>query len=850
MNLKTLKYLLFGKMKPFQMTEKPIDIKSEENEVLKSISEIMDINPGEATYKINQLGFLSEYVDYLKVFHQTGKGDLSSVYDDIDIDEAIVTKDLFLNYKVGIIADTFLYRALEGSCHLKYINHNGQDDDYDFVIIASTWKGIDGYWEGNTNINSEKYEELTYFIRSLKKRNIPVIFFNKEDPVNFDVFKMHAKEVGTVITTEVSYKEKYRQLIGNDQVYHTHFPINPSIHNPINKSHDTNQSVVFAGSWVQKYQERINDTRTLFDGVIRSDYDLTIFDRNLWLDQTKYQFPSNYIKYIAAPLTHEQTMKMHKLHPNAINLNTIKYSSSMCANRVFELQAMGNFLISNYNTFVNMAFPQVQMIFNENDVQPTLELDALLLDRAKSSSIQNMMLNFNHFKWLRNIAIILGFTAKDFKEPTITVIKEPTDIDIETIVARQSYDNIIISEPGEQITTPYYTYFSSQHEYESDYLKNMVAATMYADVEFITNSDIHDEFVNAYSSKYLTLFKTGITNYRKGYTLGKTYIDNHPLEHNLKTPELSIIVPVHNNGSHLEHKCLRSIIKNKDFERFEVILVDDGSSDKTTIEILKFFDRRYPNIQLIHLDEASGSASTPRNIGIQNAKSDYITFLDPDNEWVGDGINQLLHRIKSNAQIDMVIGNMLKVDNEKTQEHNYYHYFTNYAQSEVTNSTQELLRQTKLKTASIQALIVKKSLITSNNIRMVPGALGQDSLFFLEIMHNANHVEVIDTMIHVYYAAVLTSMTNTISKSFFEKYILIEKEKISFLKKNNYLDVYMNHRFNYYMKNWYIKRIRNSNVVDQPVIEEFLKLYSLYEGIKRPVDKALENEIKNLKSEV
>ncbi|MBH9582194.1 hypothetical protein, partial [Staphylococcus felis] len=75
------------------------------------------------------------------------------------------------------------------------------NDNYDFVIIASTWRWIDGYLEGIKNSNSSKFKEFKSLVHHLKSKKIHVIFFNKEDPVNFDVFKENAKEVDHVITT-------------------------------------------------------------------------------------------------------------------------------------------------------------------------------------------------------------------------------------------------------------------------------------------------------------------------------------------------------------------------------------------------------------------------------------------------------------------------------------------------------------------------------------------------------------------------------------------------------------------------------------------------------------------------
>lgn len=850
MNFKDLKYILFGKIKPFQMTEEQIEINPEELAKLKNLSELIDSNPGQVSYEINDLRFLSEYVDYLKQFHQFGKGDLSKLYKHQSMHDAITREDLFQNYKVGIIADTFLYNALEGSCHLKYIGQEGQNENYDFVIIASTWRGIDGYWEGITNSNSSKFKEFKNLVHHLKSKKIPVIFFNKEDPVNFDVFKEHAKEVDHVITTEVDFIEQYHH-IGISKVHHLKFPINPKIHHPIDGLYFKNNSgIIFAGSWIEKYRERNKDATILLDGVIESDYDLTIFDRNLWLNQSKYQFPAKYLNYIAAPLSHKTTMKMHKIHPIALNLNTIKYSKSMCANRVFELQAMGNFLFSNYNTFVNMTMPQVQMIFHSKDIEQTLKIDDILIERATASSIRSMMLKFNHYQWLVKVTNFLGLAEDIEYQPTITVIIEEHDQKALQQLKIQNYHHYIIKRPNQKVETEYYTYFSSQHSYESEYLENMVAATIYANADFITNSKVYHQYVNDYDSKNVTLFKNNKTTYEHGYSLGLTYLDNEIISRAFKTPKLSVVIPVHNNGRHLEHKCLRSIIRNKDFEQFEIVLVNDGSTDKETINILNFFNKMYSNIKLINLDTASGSASTPRNVGVKKAKSDLITFLDPDNEWIGEGINELYEKIATNQQIDIIIGNMLKVDNHRTKTHHYYSHFVGATNATFTKDTHTLLKNTKLKTASIQALIVRKSLILKNQIEMVPGALGQDSLFFLEIMNKAKYVEVLNTTVHIYYAAVSNSMTNSITTSFFDKYMLIEKERIKFLKKYGYLDIYMRFRFNYYMKNWYLSRMGKENRNNKEIILKFLEIWSLYDGISRPVDNSLKLEIEKLKSEV
>lgn len=90
-------------------------------------------------------------------------------------------------------------------------------------------------------------------------------------------------------------------------------------------------------------------------------------------------------------------------------------------------------------------------------------------------------------------------------------------------------------------------------------------------------------------------------------------------------PVLSVIIPVYNCENYLE-KCLESII-NQTFKEIEIILIDDGSTDKS-YEIMKKYSDKDKRITII-TRENSGPAAT-RNYGINIAKGRYIGFVDSD----------------------------------------------------------------------------------------------------------------------------------------------------------------------------------------------------------------------------
>ena len=90
---------------------------------------------------------------------------------------------------------------------------------------------------------------------------------------------------------------------------------------------------------------------------------------------------------------------------------------------------------------------------------------------------------------------------------------------------------------------------------------------------------------------------------------------------------LSIIVPVYNSGAYLE-ECLNSLVL-QDVVDFEVIIVDDNSSDNS-LDIIKKYCELLPEIfKYIHLDENKG-VSVARNIGLKYASGEYIGFVDSD----------------------------------------------------------------------------------------------------------------------------------------------------------------------------------------------------------------------------
>ena len=149
--------------------------------------------------------------------------------------------------------------------------------------------------------------------------------------------------------------------------------------------------------------------------------------------------------------------------------------------------------------------------------------------------------------------------------------------------------------------------------------------------------------------------------------------------------KFSIIVPVYNVEKYVE-KCLKSI-DNQSYQKFEAIIVNDGSKDKSDSIIKKYIKDKK---QFTYLTKENGGLSDARNFGIKYASGDYIIFLDSD-DYLEPDLLKKLNSILSLKKHDIVryglkivddSGNLLK----SVSNINYNGNKKNIAISKILNS--------------------------------------------------------------------------------------------------------------------------------------------------------------------
>ena len=123
-------------------------------------------------------------------------------------------------------------------------------------------------------------------------------------------------------------------------------------------------------------------------------------------------------------------------------------------------------------------------------------------------------------------------------------------------------------------------------------------------------------------------------------------------------PEFSIVVPIYNVEGYLK-KCLDSIL-NQTFVDYEIILVNDGSTDQS-LSIIKEYMSKYPDIKLIN--QENKGLSEARNSGLKEARGNYVLFVDSDDFIDKDLLLNLNESIINNPDL---VRFQLRVVSDKT----------------------------------------------------------------------------------------------------------------------------------------------------------------------------------------
>lgn len=213
----------------------------------------------------------------------------------------------------------------------------------------------------------------------------------------------------------------------------------------------------------------------------------------------------------------------------------------------------------------------------------------------------------------------------------------------------------------------------------------------------------------------------------------------------------SIIVPVYNIECYVE-ECIDSIIAQK-YKNYELIIINDGSSDNSGFKIDKY--KNYENVRIFN--KTNGGASDARNFGIKKAKGEYLMFLDGDDYLSGDDCLLELEKQIIKSKADIIQYKMLYFYN-KTKKTREFHDI-NYVSGEILNGFNKLNRDGRVSISACDK-IVKKDLIVKNRIFFEKGIFSEDIDWSLAVYLKVKTIAILNKSIYVYRQQRTDSITN------------------------------------------------------------------------------------------
>lgn len=798
----------------------------------------------------------SVFDDLLRVASTIPDSNGSQYYRPIDLNIAIVTDEFMFNY----------YRSIFKN--VVYVTPDNYEEafrihDIQLFLYVSCWSGISNdEWRGIAYREKPK-NALNNIIALSKAKGIPTVFQTIEDPSNYEHYLPIAQKFEHIVTTDVDCIQLYQRDTNAKSVSYGEYGVNPLFNNPIGIRRKVHQGAFFAGSYPSRYTERCHDMHVVFDSLIASGYDLIIADRNSDKPHESVAFPARYANYLVPKIDHRLLQKVHKVFKYSVNFNSIKTSPSMCAMRIYELQAQGSLLMSNYAKSVVNNFPLVDVINTQVNAAAYFDSSDMFSDYEKQvASIRNIMTSKTGFEQARVILTNIGLQVTEMLTPlVIVIVKDATDEKVTHMFERQRYANKILVDTSKVSSIPvleyaYYAIFSHDYEYEENYLIDMVNGFKYTNSRYVTKAAYFDgvrfndgpqhEFVETLPSIYRSVFDAQLfdaetllrmpENYpcEGGYSIDPFELNYTRYLEAIQVPTidyaLSVIVPVFNNGEFLRYKCMESLRRNALFSQMEILLVDDGSTDSATLETIALFKRRYSNVKVYHFnDGGSGSASRPRNKGVQLATAPLITYLDPDNEISPNGYDNLYSLfIKQEQQgrlLDLISGYQIKVGVKQsiTAKH------TNKQLILIDDPRNNLLLSRDFPIISTQAAIIRKEFLINSKVDFVQNAVGQDTLYGHELLARASCVGFSNDAHIVYYADRTDSVTNTINLRFFQKSLILEKAQHERFAAIGLLESYIEHKFKKFFDGWYLEKLKVTDINIRPdaikILNEILAMY-------------------------
>lgn len=201
----------------------------------------------------------------------------------------------------------------------------------------------------------------------------------------------------------------------------------------------------------------------------------------------------------------------------------------------------------------------------------------------------------------------------------------------------------------------------------------------------------------------------------------------------MTSPKISVIVPVYKAEKYIS-QCIDSILQQS-FTDFELLLIDDGSPDNSG-KICDNYAIKDSRIRVFH--QENKGVSIARNLGLENANGEWITFVDSD-DYILPGSLKTLYGYSLKENTEIIIANSYTDINNKLIKKTFFNYSIN--------------ESLKLKVVhnALWGYLIRNSIIKKTKARFIEGlAYSEDCIFIHDIFYESRQILYIKDYIYVY----------------------------------------------------------------------------------------------------
>lgn len=269
---------------------------------------------------------------------------------------------------------------------------------------------------------------------------------------------------------------------------------------------------------------------------------------------------------------------------------------------------------------------------------------------------------------------------------------------------------------------------------------------------------------------------------------------------------ISVIVPVYNVEEYL-CKCLDSLL-SQTFRNLEILLIDDGSTDRSG-EICDRYANADSRIKVFHKE--NGGVSSARNMGLDNAKGEWITFVDAD-DWIDANMYENLCNEAIKSQSDIVLCD-------------FYLYYgpdkKNICKTISTNGTKDnILRSYILSFTSLCNMLVHRSLYDEYRLRIPLELINcEDFWLTVQLCYHAKKISSVHVPLYYYNRANVNSILNNHNVAKYKSECKAYLGIISFFETEKVLNLYQKEI------SWRILKCNQDLVLNPQMHETFLACY-------------------------